>query len=352
MVQITEKISTLPIYVGIDVHKEKWVISIYRGDQHLKSFSMSACMDSLIKHLKKNYPDAKISCVYEAGFSGFWLQKGLEKAGISCEVANACDIPTTDYERRRKTDKLDSQKLGRQLSMGNIPSVYIPSDTQLQIRSLVRARMTIAKEKRKAMNRIRAFINFQGIVMPKAINNKLWSRKGQSWIKQEVTKYMGLNHHLELYELLRRQELKAGCEIRQYFRQSEEYKELFECLTSIPGIGWISASLLISELGRMDRFSNLDQLASFCGLVPDVRSSADRHQVLGISKRANKRLRTVLVESAWVNIRYDEAMGRVFAKAVSEGKPKQKSIIKVARKLLNRMRAVWVKKEKYQCNKT
>ena len=51
---------------------------------------------------------------------------------------------------------------------------------------------------------------------------------------------------------------------------------------SIPGIGWCTASMLIGELGSMERFRKVDQLASYCGLVPDVRSSADKVKVLGV----------------------------------------------------------------------
>lgn len=352
MVQITEKLKRLSIFVGIDVHKEKWVISIYEGKEFTRSFSMSADIDQLIKHLELKYGQHLIRCVYEAGFSGFWMQKRLVAAGINCIIVNAADIPTTDYERRRKTDKLDAKKLAKHLAWGNLEGIYIPSEEQLQIRSLVRARLTIAKEKRKTMCRIRAFINFHGIDLPKELQPRLWTKRGLEWLKEKTQEYLGLEHHLELYTTFRAQELKAARQIRKYLKDSSLYSKLYEVLLSIPGIGWTSASLLIAELGTMDRFQHLDQLASFCGLVPDVRSSADKHKVLGISKRANKRLRSTLVESAWISIRHDPAMQEAYSKPVGEGKIKQKVIIKIARKLLSRMRAIWMSLEEYQVNKT
>lgn len=348
MVQISEKVKRLSISVGIDVHKEKWVVSIFIGQKFFRSFSMSASVNILVKHLKDNYADHLIQCAYEAGFSGYWIQKRLQKSGIECMVVNAADIPTTDYERRRKTDKLDSKKLAHHLALGNLRGIYIPDEEQLRIRDLVRARISIANDKRRYMCRIRSFLHSHGIEIPKELAQKLWTKRGLGWLVENTAAYLGINHFIEQYLSLRKRELAAAQEIRKYLRTNQVYKQVYEHLLSVPGIGWTSASLLIAELGNMNRFESLDKLASFCGLVPDVRSSADKHKILGISKRANRRLRSTLIESAWINIRHDPSLGQVYAKAVAEGKPKQKAIIKVSRKLLNRVRAVWIKQEKYQ----
>lgn len=346
MVQIKEKLLKLPIYVGVDVHKEKWVVSIFKGTQKEETYSMSSNLAELINRLKGKYAGHQIKCVYEAGFCGYWIQKQLSSSEINCIVAHAADIPTTDYERKRKSDKLDSEKLAWHLSIGNIKGIYIPSDEQLKVRSLVRVRVTIAKEKRKWMCRIRSFLHFHGAEIPSQWKNKLWSRGGINFLKELSKKHIGLDMYIESYENSRRQELKAVNAVRSHIKQSQ-FAATYKCLMTVPGVGWATASLLIGELGKMDRFIHLDKLAGFCGLVPDVRSSADRHKILGISKRANRRLRSALIESAWINIRYDSEMRKVYDKAIAENKPPQKAIIKVARKLLNRIRAVWIKQEKY-----
>lgn len=347
MVQIKEKLLKLPIYVGIDVHKEKWVVSIYKGTQKVETYSMSSNISDLINRLKTKYAGHQIKCVYEAGFCGYWIQKQLSLSEISCIVAHAADIPTTDYERKRKSDKLDSEKLAWHLSLGSIKGIYIPSTEQLKVRSLVRVRLTIAKEKRKWMCRIRSFLHFHGVEIPTEWKNRLWSKAGINFLNETSKDLTGLDMHIESYQNNRRQELKAANAVRSYIRQSQ-FATVYKFLMSTPGVGWTTASLLIGELGNMDRFIHLDKLAGFCGLVPDVRSSADRHKTLGISKRANRRLRSALIESAWVNIRHDPEMRKVYNKAIAEKKPSQKAIIKVARKLLNRIRAVWIKQENYQ----
>lgn len=351
MTKIKEKSRFFPIDIGIDVHKEKWVLSIYEDQKKKETYSMSADGDQLVSRLKNKYRVEDITCVYEAGFSGFWLQRLLTNSGIKCLVVNPADIPTTDYERKRKTDKLDSQKLGLQLSLGNLSGIYIPSKEQEGIRSLVRTRITLGKEKRRQMNRIRSYLNLNGFKAPVHLKTKIWSNAGKCWLKEQNDDYNTLGLLLESYEANRAIELKAAKKIRQVIKQSS-YGKIYDCLISIPGIGWATTAVLIGELGDMKRFNHIDKLAGFCGVVPDIRSSADRHYTMGITKRANKKMRNTLIESSWIAIRYDEHLKKVYHQAIAEGKPAQKAIVKVARKLLAKIRAVWLKEEKYKTHIT
>ena len=70
--------------------------------------------------MRRNFPGGIYHCVYEAGFSGFWIHEELNKNGMDCIVINPADIPTTHKEKDRKTDKIDSRKLSRCLSHGEL----------------------------------------------------------------------------------------------------------------------------------------------------------------------------------------------------------------------------------------
>ena len=91
------------IYVGIDVHKSSWNVSIYVGDKLSKTFHQKAKVGDLERHLKTHYPGGNIFCGYEAGFSGFWIQRELSKKGLRCLIINPADIPVTDKDRKNKT---------------------------------------------------------------------------------------------------------------------------------------------------------------------------------------------------------------------------------------------------------
>jgi transposase len=103
-------------------------------------------------------------------------------------------------------------------------------------------------------------------------------------------------------------------------------------VSRVPGIGGITAVAVISEPGDLRRFSTLDELAS--GLY----ESSDKSQCLGPSKRSNRELRSLLIESSWVAVGKDMALQQYYRKHAH--KEPNKAIIKVAHKLLSRIRAV------------
>ena len=91
---------------------------------------------------------------------------------------------------------------------------------------------------------------------------------------------------------------------------------------------------------NINRFQGLDELASFVGLVPAVYSSGEKEKVLGLSVRHNQYLRYMLIESAWVAIRKDPALTLKYSELIRR-MSKQEAIIRIAKKLLNRIRFVW-----------
>jgi transposase len=110
-------------------------------------------------------------------------------------------------------------------------------------------------------------------------------------------------------------------------------------LRTIPGIGEISALLFATEIGDINRFAELDQLCDYVGLVPKVHGSGNKETVLGLTHRGHRELRETLIEASWVAIRLDPAMTMAF-NGYAKKMLKTKAIIKIARKLLNRIRFV------------
>jgi transposase len=104
--------------------------------------------------------------------------------------------------------------------------------------------------------------------------------------------------------------------------------------------------VLLTELAEVSRFSSLDKLASYAGLVPDIRSSGETEYATGITFRRNAALRALLIESSWIAVRKDPALTMVFNKLSARMK-KTKAIVHIARKLLNRIRFVLKNRQKY-----
>jgi len=104
---------------------------------------------------------------------------------------------------------------------------------------------------------------------------------------------------------------------------------------------------LFTEIIDIKRFSNFDRLASFVGLVPSTYSSAETQYSRCISFRHNKFLRPLIIESAWTALRKDPAMTKKYYQ-LCKNMSKQRAIIRVAKKLLSRIKHVWEKQEEYK----
>lgn len=148
------------IYVGIDVHKNSWDITIILNAMKVKKYSMNPSPQELYNYLRKHYPNGEYHTVYEAGFSGFWADRELQALGINNIIVNPADVPTKSKERRKKTDRIDSGKLARELSVGHLEGIYIPNEEEESLRTLVRLRRQFVTDqtRQKKQNKIITFV--------------------------------------------------------------------------------------------------------------------------------------------------------------------------------------------------
>ncbi len=337
-------------YIGIDVHKKSWDLTIRSNGLKIKEFSMNPSPKQLSKYLNKNYPNGNYFSAYEAGFSGFWADRQLRALGINNIVVNPADVPSRSKERRRKNDRIDSGKLSRELSVGNLEGIYIPTKEEESLRILVRLREQLKKDQTRQKNRIKSLLNFIGVKLSEDIETKHWSKiyiaaLRELPIEQAETK-QALNELLDNLENIRIQIARIIKDLREKVFSEAEVKRIMVFLLSVPGVGFITAITFYSEIFDIKRFKKLDELAAYIGLAPAVYSSGQKEKVLGLSKQRNKYLRNLLIESTWVAIRQDPALQMSYGKLCKK-MPATKAIIKMSKKLLNRMRHVWIQEEKY-----
>ena len=340
------------LYIGIDVHLKSWKVTILSLHYECKTFSQDPNPDTLIAHLKNNYPGAIYHAVYEAGFCGFQHHRALEKAGIECIIVHPVDIPFTSKDRKLKNDVRDSRKLAKTLRSGELDGIYIPDEEQVADRDLVRSRDKVARDITRYKLRIKSMLMFHGIKMPDHISaeqSRHWSRNYIQWLKELDVGYLWLKFSLDCYIdcvlMLRKQLLGLNKNIRQ-MAKTVRYEKSCELLMGIPGVGIISAMTLLTEIGDMRRFTTFDQLALFVGLVPKTNSSGDREVVGKMIKRGRKALKIIIIECAWTAARQDPALMVKF-NTLSKRMAKNKAIIRIARKLLNRIRRVLIHQEEY-----
>ena len=330
------------LYVGIDVHKKRWQAAVLYEGIVLSNDNIAASADELINYLHKHYAGASFSCVYECGAFGYTLCRSLWAAGMECILVNPADIPGTDKERRSKTDPVDARKMARCLASGMLQGVHVPSEKEQKERSLIRFRKKLWADLVRAKNRLKSELKFQGIVVPEKYDNPHWSKNFILWIEGVAEKDSDLKDTLllilEEVQNLRLLLLKTELKLRQLMKR-EALQEKSTLLRSVPGIGPLTAALFLLEIGDVKRFKSFDALNRFVGLCPDSASSGEAEKHTGISVRRHKSLRSQLVESAWMAVRKDPAMLEEYQRLCKRMKG-HKAIIRIARKLLRRMRAV------------
>ena len=340
------------IYSGIDIHNKNWKVTILSAELEHKTITQPPEAKVLGNYLKRNFPGARYKSVYESGYHGFWIDELLKKEGIENIVVNPADVPTSNKQRKRKTDKVDSRKLGRELRNNNLEGIYVLSREKQEHRSLVRMRSLMVKKQTRCKNQIKAYITFYGEQkrLDEEVEEKHWSKNYIKYLEnlKFKTKSGEIAFRYLLVELkrLRGEIAEISKEIKK-LSDNEIYNEDARLLLSIPGISTISAMIILTEIEDINRFKNLDHIASYCRLIPDEDSSGEQERKGAITRRGNSNLKHMLIEASWIAVRKDPALMRDYQLLIKRMK-KTQAIVRISKKLLNRIRFVLRNKEPYK----
>jgi transposase len=341
------------IYIGIDVHKKDWKVSIMSEKLEHKTFCQKPSAKDLAGYLERNFPGATYYSAYETGFCGFYVHTELLKYNIHNIVVNAADVPTSQKEKVNKTDPRDCRKIARSLRGKALTGIYIPQRKTMEDRTLIRCRYAITKDLGREKNRIKSLLNFYGIEQPEASssNKTYWSKRYMKWLGEIKMESESGNAALMLLlksvEQFRQMQLDVNRKIRLLSR-NKAYASDFELISSIPGIALITGMTFLTEIEDMNRFSDTDHFAGYIGLIPSCHSSGQVENNGEITPRCHKFMREMLIESAWTAARIDSALHLAFCELCKRMEP-NKAIIRIARKLLNRIYYVLKQKKKYVC---
>jgi transposase len=332
MKSMAKQVQGEELFVGIDLHKHRWHVTIRAADIEIFSSSIAGRWQELKKVLNR-YKGCRIHAVYEAGFLGFWLFDHLTSYGVDCIVTPPSLIPQ-EHGNRVKTDRLDSRKLARLLAKGLLKNIWVPSAEERFHRQVIRRRRQLVGDRVRTQNRIKSELYFYGIDLP--ASHGQWSQVyftnlqrikfNNRWMQQSF------NQLLEQYEFLSAQ-IDKQTQLLKQLAQLPLYRDRVKILRSIPGIGLLTAMEILLELQDISRFRRAEQLAAYVGLTPSQYSSADKIRMGRITGAGKNTVRSALVESCWQLIRKDKAMRKRYEqiKARAGGK---RAIVAVSRKLL------------------
>lgn len=311
-------------YAGIDYHKKFSMVTL--GDEKGKVVTVKRLPNDrhLISEFFKDYP--KISCAVESCRGYEWFVDYLKELGLTVHLANAHRTKQI-AQSRCKTDKVDSRILMELLAIGFLPTCYQPTPKERQLREKLRWRAHLVRYATRMKVRIYSLLDKenQSLDLP-----KLFTVRGRKVLKElqlSPSRRELVDEHLKLLDSFE-QMLKQEDAWVERMAKADKRTQL---LVTIPGVGNLSALVILAELGDIKRFKTSAQVASFAGLVPSVYSSAEVRRVGALTKQGSNLLRWILVQCAWQAVRYSPVMRLHFA-TVSRRSGRNAGVVSVARK--------------------
>lgn len=336
------------LYIGIDVHKIRWVVSVRTYDLELKTFSMSSHAEELERILTNTYPGALFHIVYECCFSGFWIYDYFHERGYDIIVT-----PTNRIYRDGsivKTDKIDSRKLAFQHSRGLLRAVKVPKMKIREYRSIFRIYDKEKMREGQILRQIKCILEVKNHPM-----------KWEKWNKAFVEKLKGVKFQEDIFNRKFEQLIREYEYVKEQIKDSEKrIKEIGEDeelsgrikrIEKINGIGIISSVRLVVFLFDMKgRFSSGEKLVHYVGLTPGEQSSGEEIIRSRTGLIGSRQLRAIIMQLAWVAVRKDGNLLNKFEKVYKRCGCKQKAIVAVARKLMMKVYAITEKEVDYVIN--
>jgi len=320
-----------PYWMGIDVHKNSYHIALRRDDENVFTWSAPALPQNIIEMIVDSQVHITGVC-YESGPTGFTLARTLKNAGIPVVVGAPSKIPRS-ISRGSKTDRLDCIKLACFASKGLIRPIAVPTETEESERSILRRRNQLVDEIRRCKQRIKSMFLYHGFDIPESTTN--W-RNGcldeLRSIELPSGMRMTLLSHVRELEYLNEELNTVMKQLRDIGRRPEHRKAV-DSLKSVPGVGDVVATTFLLELFNPQRFGRAEEVASYLGLAPTVHHSGEKTPRGYLVPVGQTRLRSLLVEAAWIWRSKDEYARLQYNKLMSRTGIPQKAITALARRL-------------------
>jgi transposase len=345
------------IFVSLELSRSNWLITSLspgKGEKMSKHSVVAGDIAELLKlfaELKskaetrtgQSYP---IVTIQEAGLDGFWIHRVLEQEGVESHVVDPASIAKPRRRRQAKTDRLDGETLLRALlayKRGEprvCAMVVAPTPEEEDRRRLCRERGALIAERIRHVNRIKGLLFTQGIAdyAPLRRNRRArleGLRTGDGRVLPPHLKAQ-ISRELDRLELLLEQIKQVEAEqdaLLVAARNAAEAKQPVAMLLALKGIGANFAGVLWLE-AFYRRFANRRQLAAYAGLAATPWRSGGIEHEQGVSKAGNPRLRTTMIQLAWLWLRHQgqSALARWFKAHSQRGR--KSAIVALARKLL------------------
>jgi transposase len=317
-------------FIGIDIHKRHVVVAAVDQQQKVllspKKISNQRFASWAHKHLQ---PGDQVAL--EATSNSWTYHDQLEPMVKDVVVANSYKLKLISASSA-KTDKHDALVLAKLLAANLLPTVWVPPQHVRDLRNMTQHRWQLIQERTAAKNRLHAILHQHNIHIPtgspfQSSRKDWWHNLAISPVEQLQIKHYWLTiQHCN--DLL--QETEAS--IAQ-LSVSDDWREDMTFLIQLPGIGLYTGMTILAAIGDIRRFPSPRKLSGYTGLGARVWATGNTVRTGKITKQGRKELRTALISSAWVAVRFSDYWRNRF-QALAKSIGTNKAITAIARKIL------------------
>jgi len=288
-------------FVGIDLHKYVSQLAVLRESRSPSQLRFANDVVTVERVLKKLPKGSKIAL--EAMGSWWWMVELAQKTGHEVFLSHPKQTKAI-ASARLKSDKVDALMLAKLLKADLLPTVWIPPENQRHVRELLTHRARLVRQRTAVINELRAVYAKRNID-PQA---KLQRAQPQVSGAEDLSGYAPriVGEDVELLGFVNRQIGGLDKELMKIALEDGSAKRLM----TIPGVGAVSAVAMSCWIGEIARFSNAKKLASYFGLAPRVRQSAETERHGHITKEGNRMVRALVIQAALVHTRRGKGPSR------------------------------------------
>lgn len=315
------------LYIGVDLHRKVSQVAVVNaGGEQVLGRRLRTNPLQLARVFGELAPEP-IEVAFEATFGWSWFADLLTEAGIPAHLVHpraAKAISTA----RVKNDAVDAKTLAQLLRSNMLPEAWIAPPEVREARRLSRMRTSLIRIRSRLKCQVHALLAEHGVTFELSDSFGQQGRHLLEELRLPPTSQRRVEANLRLIDGITQEVKLADQELKQMWVTDPR----IERLTAIPGLGFITAALVLAEIGDVSRFASPNRLCSWAGLTPTEHSSAQRTRRGHISKQGSRWLRWALVEAACRALR-DPAL-RSFYQRIAGRRQAKIARVAVARRLL------------------
>ena len=318
--------------VGIDLHKKTLTVCVYCSCCGEIRFQKFACQcRKQIAEFFGNLPRPHVVAIEAVGFYR-WLWEMLEPLVDKLVLVDATQARAL-AGRRMKTDREDAQNVAELLACGRLPVAYAPPLAVQVLRDCSRQRNAFSRQHAHVLNCVKSVMNANNRPGPARLNSAgliRYLEAFESKLPERHGRYLW--QCVDQLVLIERQLSQLERELERLIAQPT-FAAASAILQSFPGVGLVTCSTVLAEVGDFGRFNYRKAIGRYAGLDPRTFESAGKQRTGHISKRGPSDLRWVLQQAAWAAIRLDPEVKRLWLRICRKA-GKKAAAVAVARRML------------------